>query len=319
MRFFKSFFSGKPEDPEEEKQKNKQKNFEIFKYDGMRAQRMGRADYAVKCFTEALALQEDFETMGYLAQVYIQSNELDEARKLLERMTGIEPEHTSTLLTLANVCYMQEDYPAMAEAARKAIAIEEGNAMAHYLLGKADNSQNDGIMCVAHLTKAIVLKDDFTEARLLRAEALTKMQQYKEALEDIAAILAQDPDDESAILLRGKIKEATGAENEAETDYLHVTELNPFNEQAFLYLGQLYISQKKIAEAIALFDEAIELNPNFAQAYHERGRAKLLNGDKEGSVEDMKRGLELNPKDIQGFNGQYGNQPGNNTTNILGL
>ena len=73
MGFFKSFFSGKPANPEEEKQKNNQKNFEIFKYDGMRAQRMGRTDYAIKCFTEALALQEDFETMGYLVQVYIQS------------------------------------------------------------------------------------------------------------------------------------------------------------------------------------------------------------------------------------------------------
>lgn len=125
MGFFKSFFSGKPANPEEEKQKNNQKNFEIFKYDGMRAQRMGRADYAIKCFTEALALQEDFETMGYLAQVYIQSNELDEARKLLERMIRTEPEHTSTLLTLANVCYMQEDYAAMAEAAQKPLPLKK--------------------------------------------------------------------------------------------------------------------------------------------------------------------------------------------------
>ena len=31
--FFKSFFSGKSETPESEKQKNDQKNFEIFKYD----------------------------------------------------------------------------------------------------------------------------------------------------------------------------------------------------------------------------------------------------------------------------------------------
>ena len=46
MGFFKSFFSGKQEKPETEKQKNDQKNFEIFKYDGMRAQRMGRPDYA---------------------------------------------------------------------------------------------------------------------------------------------------------------------------------------------------------------------------------------------------------------------------------
>lgn len=319
MGFFKSFFSGKPANPEEEKQKNNQKNFEIFKYDGMRAQRMGRNDYAIKCFTEALDLQEDFETMGYLAQVYIQTNALEEAHQLLDHMIEMEPEHTTTFLTLANVCFMQEDYPAMAEAAQKAIALEEGNAMAHYLLGKANNGQNDGLMCVAHLTKAIVLKDDFIEARLLRAEALIKMQQYKDATEDIDAILAQDSDDESALLLRGKIKEAIGNTEEAEADYSNIIELNPFNEQAFLYLGQLYITQKKYAEAITLFDEAIEINPNFAQAYHERGRAKLLNGDKDGSVEDMKKGLELNPKEVEGFNGQYGNQPGGSTGNILGL
>ena len=124
MGFFKSFFSGKPANPEEET-KNNQKNFEIFKYDGMRAQRMGRADYAIKCFTEALALQEDFETMGYLAQVYIQSNELDEAHQLLERMIRIEPEHTSTLLTLANVCYMQEDYAAMQKPPKKPLPLKK--------------------------------------------------------------------------------------------------------------------------------------------------------------------------------------------------
>ena len=174
-------------------------------------------------------------------------------------------------------------------------------------------------MCIAHLTKAIVLKDDFIEARLLRAEALVQIQQYKEAMEDIDTILAQDPEDESAILLRGKIEEATGNKEKAESSYQKVTELNPFNEQAFLYLGQLYITQNKLAEAIELFTEATELNPNFAEAYHERGRAKLLNGDKEGSAEDMKKGLELNPKEIQNFNGQYGNQPGGSTGNILGL
>ena len=319
MGFFKSFFSGKSASPADEKQKNEQKNFEIFKYDGMRAQRMGRADYAVKCFTEALALQEDFETMGYLTQTYIQTNELEEARKLLERMVELEPKHTPTYLTLANVCYMQEDYPAMAKAAQKAIEIEAGNAIAHYLLAKADNGQGDGLMCIAHLTQAIMLKEDFIEARLLRAEALSKMRQYKEAMEDIDAILAQTPEEESTLLLRGKIAEATGEAEKAEADYRNVTELNPFNEQAFLYLGQLYITQKKLDEAIELFTEAIELNPDFAQAYHERGRAKLLNGDKEGSMEDMKKGLELDPKEVQSFSGQYGNQPGERQTDILGL
>ena len=319
MGFFKSFFSGKKETPEAEKQRNLQKNFDIFKYDGMRAQRMHRNDYAIKCFTEALKLQEDFETMGYLADTYIQTGQLDEARQLLQQMAEKEPDHAPTRLTLANVCYMLEDYPAMAEAASEAIRIETGNATAHYLLAKAEDGQGENLMCIAHLTQAIALKNDLTEARLLRAEALIKMQQYAEAQEDIDALLSQDAENESALLLRGKWYEATGHPDEAEADYRRVTELNPFNEQAYLQLGQFYIAQKKLAEAIALFDEAIEMNPEFARAYHERGRAKLLNGDKEGSIEDMKKELELNPKEGETLNGQFNNQELNRQTDILGL
>ena len=150
-------------------------------------------------------------------------------------------------------------------------------------------------MTIAHLTKAITLKDDFIEARLLRAEALLNLKQYKEMMEDIDAVLAQNPEEETAMLLRGKVKESNGQGEEAE------------DEQAYLYLGQLYINQKKLTEAIGLFDEAIELNPNFAEAYKERGRAKLLNGDKDGSVEDMKKSLELNPKEEAGLNGEFKN------------
>lgn len=94
--FLSLFFSGKSETPESEKQKNDQKNFEIFKYDGLRAQRMGRPDYAIKCFTEALAIEEDFETMGYLSQLYIPMGETEKARELLEKMAVMEPHVTST-------------------------------------------------------------------------------------------------------------------------------------------------------------------------------------------------------------------------------
>ncbi|MEG1660726.1 MAG: tetratricopeptide repeat protein [Bacteroides sp.] len=317
--FFKSFFAGKSENPESEKQKNDKKNFEIFKYDGLRAQRMGRPDYAVKCFSEALAIEEDFETMGYLSQLYAQTGELVKAREILARMATLEPDFSSTYHTLANVCFMQEDYEAMKKAASTAIALEEGNAVAHYLLAKATKGLGDDLMTVGHLTKAILLKEDFIEARLLRAEALLKMKQPAQAREDIDAILAQNPDEEAAVLLRGKVSETQGELEAAESDYKNITEINPFNEQAYLCLGQLYIAQKKLPQAIALFDEAIELNPKFGAAYHERGRAKLLNGNKEGSVEDMKKSLELNPKEGENVNGEFKNQPQQQESGVLGF
>ncbi|MDR0892475.1 MAG: tetratricopeptide repeat protein [Mediterranea sp.] len=303
--FLKSLFSGKQESTEDEKKKSDQKKFEVFKYDGLRAQRMGRLDYAMKCFNEALALDEDFETMGYLSQAYIQTGQYAPARELLERMTALEPHVARTFISLANLCYLQEDYPAMEAAANKAIALDEGDAMAFYLLGKARKGLGDDLMTVAHLTQAIALRDDFMEARLARAEALLGMKQYKEAMEDIDAILAHTPEEETAILLRGKVREATGKVEEAEADYRLITEINPFNQQAYLYLGQLYIGQKKLDEALSLFDEAIELNPEFAEAYKERGRAKLLNGDKEGSIADVKKAMELKPEEEATVNGEF--------------
>lgn len=316
--FLKSFFFGKQDSQTDEKQKNNQKNFEIFKYDGIRAQRMGRADYAEKCFREALAINEDFETMGYLSQLYIQIGEYTKAIELLERMADLEPHMASTFLTLANVYFLQENYEAMESAAQKAISADENDPTAYILLAKSCKGLGNHLMVVAHLTKAISLKEDSIEARLMRADILIEMGQFKEASDDISYILSQNPNEETALLLRGKVKEAEADEEGAEADYQLVTEINPFNEQAYLYRGKLLIVQKKLEDAISIFDEAIELNPNFAEAYKERGKAKLLNGDKEGSVNDMKKSLELNPKEGVALNGQFNNQE-SHTTNILGI
>lgn len=317
MGFFKSLFTGKGDHEADADAKAAHKKFEILKYDGMRAQRMGRTDYAIQCFSQALPLQSDFETMSYLARAYVQSGKLEEARAQLEQMVHLEPTHTESFLTLAHICFMQEDYEAMAKAAQQAIAIEAGNATAHFLLGKADYGMGNELMCVAHLTQAITLSEDFIEARLLRAEALLKMGQLTEAQEDIEAVLAAEADNEGALWLKGTMKEMEEKQEEAEQIYLHLIELNPFYEQAYLSLGKLYINRKSLEKAVALFDEAIEVNPNFAAAYHERGRAKLLLGDKDGATEDMKKGLELNPKEAEALNGQFDNLT--RQTDILGL
>ena len=73
--FFTSLFSSsKSEDTAEGKAKNDQKNFDILKYDGIRAQKIGQVAYAIKCFTEALNIQEDFETMNHLVSAYSMAN-----------------------------------------------------------------------------------------------------------------------------------------------------------------------------------------------------------------------------------------------------
>ena len=49
MNIFKSLFSSK-ENTNKKEEKQQEKEFDILKFDGMRAQRLGRPDYAEKCF-----------------------------------------------------------------------------------------------------------------------------------------------------------------------------------------------------------------------------------------------------------------------------
>ena len=62
MGLLSALFGGKkPEDNQQEKQE--QKNFEILKYDGIRARNMNQLDYAIRCFERLVshAVVKDFK------------------------------------------------------------------------------------------------------------------------------------------------------------------------------------------------------------------------------------------------------------------
>ena len=300
MGIFSSLFGGNKKTEEE-------KNFDILKYDGIRAMRIGKLTYALKCFEEATAIQEDLETMQHQANTYIRVNRMDDARQLMNRMTEIASDQPLVFQSLASLCYMQEDYKGMDEACRKALALNDQDPATYFLSAKAAVGLNNGIQAIAMLTKAIMLNEEFTEAYQLRAEVLWAMRQYKDANEDIEKLLSMNPEDENALLLKAEILATSGEDANALKLIEQVLALNPFNEKAYLLKGSYFLSKQAFDEAIAVYDEALEINPNFAQAYHERGRAKLEKGDKQGSMEDMKRAIELAPENGANISGEYNN------------
>lgn len=306
MGLFTSLFGGK-KDSGNEKEKNDKKNFDILKYDGIRAMRIGKLTYAIKCLEEATAIQEELETMQHLTNCYARVNRLDDARNILNRMTVLAPDQPSVFQSLANLCYIQEDYAGMNEACQKALALDNQNPATHFLSAKAAIGLNNGIQAIAMLTKAIVLDENFAEAYQLRAEVLWGMRQAKDAAEDIQKLLAMNPEDENALLLKGEILAVNGEEEKALELFDQVLSLNPFNEKAYILKGSYFLLQKEYDKAIDVYNEAIEVHPNFAQAYHERGRVKLAKGDKTGSMEDMKKAIELAPENSTAINGEYNN------------
>ena len=300
MGIFSSLFGGN-------KRTDEEKNFDILKYDGIRAMRIGKLTYALKCFEEATALREDLETMNHQANTYIRVNRMDDARALLVRMTEIAPEQPLVFQSLASLCYMQEDYKAMNDACQKALALNDQDPGTYFLSAKAAVGMSNGFQAIAMLTKAIMLNEEFVEAYQLRAEVLWQMRQAKDASDDIEKLLSLNPEDENALLLKAEIMAVSGDEEGAVKLMNDVLALNPFCEKAYLLKGSYLLAKKDADGAIAVYNEALEINPNFAAAYHERGRAKLAKGDKQGSMEDMKRAIELAPEQGAAISGEYNN------------
>ena len=257
---------------------------------------MGKLAYAIKCFTEALNIQEDYETMGYLVLTYTAAGKAEEAVALLDRMLVLEPDHAESRLSRVNLLFMLDrDQDAIADC-EYLIGLNDADPVPHLQLGKAKRATGDVLGALAALTRAITLNADYTEAYLLRAELLLNMNQPDSALEDVEKAIALLPEEESAYLLRGKIQAAMQQPEAALADYQSALDLNPFNENATLAIAGVLIDQNRLDEAIHFLTEAIEIQPAFSRAYAERGRALHQKGDQNGAFEDMKKAIELNPE-----------------------
>ena len=75
MNFLKALFGGKEENSEEKRQADEQKNFDILKYDGVKALKTGQWQQAIRCLNHALNIREDLECHDYLSQALLQNNE----------------------------------------------------------------------------------------------------------------------------------------------------------------------------------------------------------------------------------------------------
>ena len=293
MVFFKSLFGGKSEDPVEEKEKQIQKEFEILKYDGIRARRLHRMDYARKCFEEAIKLQDDFETYAQLVQLLVETGDFQAALEPLEHMAKAEPHIAETFISLATVHFMLENYQEMADNAQLAIDRAPENMQAYFLKGKAMQGLSKDDEAVQLFTKAIELQGDFADALLLRGQIYLRQAKLADAMADAEAAIASGKEVESGLLLRGLVKEVENKPEEAEADYRQVLELDPFNQQAYTYIGKLYLKNERYADAVSMMDDAIEMSPVFAQAYELRAEAKKLMGDVEGATKDAAAAANL--------------------------
>ena len=256
MNFFKKLF-GSQNTSEKVKE---EKNFDVLKYDGVRALRMQQFDYAAKCFVLTLELNaDDLECRDYLSQAYISLGDMQNAYTQLMAISAAQPNNVAVLLRMADVLYMTEDYAAMAEVCEKALQLDSENIMTYYIYAKAYKGLNDLDAAITMLSKAIDRREDFDVARLLRGNVLLENNQTAEAALDADNLYQRIEENEDVLLLKARVEKALG----------------------------------NLKEAEKVYTKAIDFNPFLIEAYKERSEVRSALGDTAGAKEDQTRVDEM--------------------------
>lgn len=264
MNFFQKLFRDKPDDTGDKEMEKKEKNFDVLKYDGVRALRTGQFEYAIKCFRHALEINDDLEIHDYLSQALIRNNELLPAYHELQVLADAEPDNQDIYIRMASIAYMTEDYDAMAEACRKALDINKENPVVYQFYARAYRGSGDYVNALAMVNKAIELDNKYVDAYELRGEILLEMDDINGADKDAQWLLEHTENDEDVFLFKARVERA-------KEDY---------------------------KSAIEYYDKVTDVNPFRIEAFRERGALKLAIGDKEGADEDGRKLLELNPNEV---------------------
>ncbi|MBR1932718.1 MAG: tetratricopeptide repeat protein [Prevotella sp.] len=271
MNFFKALFGGSDENPEEEKKASVAKQFDMLKYDGVKAMRIGKLDAAVGFFREALKIQDDLEVHEYLSRTLVALDRMDEAIAELEQIAVAQPENVDVLLQMAHVAYMKEDYDQMTGICERALKVDDKNSRVHYVYGQSLVGKKELVKAVARLTQAVTLDEANGDARLLRGQTLYRLGQYAQAVGDVQWLLQHVQPQEDVLLLGARVMHA-GKNDEV---------------------------------ALKLYEAIMQVNPFNIDAYRERGKIRYDRGDKQGAEEDMQKVLELNPDELSGVSGDF--------------
>ncbi|MDD4609905.1 MAG: tetratricopeptide repeat protein [Bacteroidaceae bacterium] len=295
--FFSSFFKKKEKTPEQQ--------FDLFKFDGIRALQIGQCDYAEKCFKSALTIKTEHQVLGYLASALVEQENLEEAKEVLLQQIEIAPDVHDIHLQVASLCYQLGDFAGMQQHATIVLQEKAEDAQANFLLATAERGLSLPFEAIAHATKAIQADAEKEAAYLLRAEILFEMQQLTEVRKDLDTLLTLHPGHEEALFLSGKTYEQLQEIEKAIEVFQQLITLDPFHHMGYLKLAALYLYKKETKKALDLLNDCVEVNPDFAKAYLQRGEIKHLLQDKEGALADIKKAGELDPDLLNKISGDF--------------
>jgi len=207
---------------------------------------------------------DDPEVMMALAEGYVQTNRKKEAIDLLMRVKKAQPKN--------------------AEVRYRIFSMLKGE-------GRLDEARRE-------MEQLLQLK---RENKFLKeyAELLVKMDKVKEALDKLEDILATDPENISALMLKAQILTMMEKYSDAIEIYKEISYIDPDHAEALSRRADVHLMESKIQWASTFYQRALRADPKHASAYLGLAKVAKMTKRKDEYLKNIKQAYKLDPKDSE--------------------
>jgi len=289
---------------------------------------------------------ELIETWQGRGEVLYRLERFEAATTAYNKTLRMQPDNSNVWNRKGKALYKLELYPEALAAQDKAIALQPDNVqalsdrgIALMGLGKFD----EALEAFNQAQEIDPLDPKLWQNKALVSQYLNRPQEsirlYQEALEAYNSVIAQNPQDITALLDKANVLSKLQRHEEALGIYEQAVSINENSHLTWLGKGNAlfalrkypealaafnravkvqpksYISWhnrgsllrdglKDLPEAIASYDRSLEINPNFYHGWRDRGIALSQNQQHQAAIDSFKKALKIKPNDYQSWAGQ---------------
>ena len=132
-------------------------------------------------------------------------------------------------------------------------------------------------------------------AAIQRARALIVQGKYPEALSELNAAVALNPDSEPAYGWRGYVFNRMGRYTEAIPDFDKALSIRPTSARVLTNRGNAYYGLKDNGRGLADLNAATEIDPSLANPYAARGLIYSDMGEQDRALSELNKAIQLDP------------------------
>jgi tetratricopeptide (TPR) repeat protein len=265
------------------------------------------------------------------ARLFLLQKREDEALAAFDTAMALAPNEARVRIEVADLYATRLNQPAKSvDYFKAALALEPGNAVAHYGLGVAlarTDRAEEAKATLAEAQKlapsnpmpsvaigqiyaqerrypealeafdaALAIQPTLTIARIARGDLLRGTQKYSEAIEEYRLALGTNPKSQLALFGLAMTQQAAGFEGDAEKSYREVIALDPNQPLALNNLAWLVSEQKgNLDDALGWAKKAIELQPGQAAFHDTLGWVYYQRRELAEASESFERSVQLQP------------------------